>query len=170
MALDPPRRSLLAAGAAGAAALLAGCSGSRDPAAQRAQAERAAPARRLRQSAARQSAALLGRYDATTAAHPALAGPLAALRGSVAAHLRAVGGRERAGEPPSVPAVPADAVAALVAAERRTADARTRALGDAPPELARLLASLAAAGGVHVYLLGELDVAGLAPDEGGSDG
>lgn len=165
MALDPHRRTLLAAGATGAVVLLAGCSGG-DRAQQRAQAEEDKAVRRLRHRTARESAALLRHYDATAAAHPALDERLAPLRGSVAAHLSAVGGREQAGEPPSVPTGAAEAVAALVDAERRTADARTRALRDAPPELARLLASMAAAGGVHVYLLGEVDLSGPAPAEG----
>ncbi|MGK5548386.1 hypothetical protein ACSNOH_27200 [Streptomyces sp. URMC 127] len=46
------------------------------------------------------------------------------------------------------------ALAALAEAERRTADDRTKALGSAPSELARLLASVAAAGAAHAYLLG----------------
>ncbi|MEU3303487.1 hypothetical protein ABZ729_27290 [Streptomyces sp. NPDC006678] len=53
-------------------------------------------------------------------------------------------------------AVPADAGAAvreLASAERSTAAAHTAALTGAPPEYARLLASVAAAGAVHVYLL-----------------
>ncbi|MDJ1132622.1 hypothetical protein [Streptomyces iconiensis] len=57
---------------------------------------------------------------------------------------------------PDRAAVPHDereALSALAGAERRLADARTGALADAPPELARLLASVAASGGAHVYLL-----------------
>ena len=46
------------------------------------------------------------------------------------------------------------ALAALGEAERRTSEARTAALMKAPPELARLLASVAAAGAAHAYLLG----------------
>ncbi|MGA4801794.1 hypothetical protein [Streptomyces lavendulocolor] len=52
--------------------------------------------------------------------------------------------------------VPADAgvaVAELAAAVRRTADAHAAALLTAPPEYARLLASVAAAGAAHAYLL-----------------
>ncbi|MER7028790.1 MULTISPECIES: hypothetical protein [Streptomyces] len=52
--------------------------------------------------------------------------------------------------------VPGDEKAArgaLADAERRLADARTRTLRTAPPELARLLASVAAAGAAHAYLL-----------------
>ncbi|MFI1465974.1 hypothetical protein [Streptomyces wuyuanensis] len=59
---------------------------------------------------------------------------------------------------PAAPPVPADAGAAvreLAAAERTTADAHTAALSGAPPEYARLLASVAAAGAVHAYLLTE---------------
>ncbi|MEV1053207.1 hypothetical protein [Streptomyces sp. NPDC049887] len=59
---------------------------------------------------------------------------------------------------PAAPPVPADAGAAvreLAAAERTTADGHTAALSGAPPEYARLLASVAAAGAVHAYLLTE---------------
>ncbi|MEV0965475.1 hypothetical protein AB0J25_23330 [Streptomyces sp. NPDC049910] len=59
---------------------------------------------------------------------------------------------------PAAPPVPADAGAAvreLATAERRTADGHTAALSAAPPEYARLLASVAAAGAVHAYLLTE---------------
>ncbi|TFE53474.1 hypothetical protein E3E14_09235 [Streptomyces sp. ICN441] len=59
---------------------------------------------------------------------------------------------------PALPPVPADAGAAvreLAAAERSTADAHAAALSAAPPEYARLLASVAAAGAVHAYLLTE---------------
>ncbi|UQA97741.1 hypothetical protein [Streptomyces halobius] len=44
---------------------------------------------------------------------------------------------------------------ALADTERKLADARTKALTSAPPELARLLASVAAAGATHAYLLTE---------------
>ncbi|MEU1128131.1 hypothetical protein ABZ371_32235, partial [Streptomyces sp. NPDC005899] len=59
----------------------------------------------------------------------------------------------------ATPAPAADARTALqelAAEERRLADDRTRALLDAEPELARLLASVAAAGAAHAYLLTEL--------------
>jgi hypothetical protein len=58
--------------------------------------------------------------------------------------------------PSSAPPVPADAgqaLAALARAERSTADSRATALLDAPPELARLLASVAACGAAHAFLL-----------------
>ncbi|MFE3829080.1 hypothetical protein [Streptomyces sp. NPDC059092] len=54
-----------------------------------------------------------------------------------------------------VPADPTAALKELAAAERRTCDAHTATLMEAPPELARLLASLAAASAGHAYLLTE---------------
>lgn len=59
------------------------------------------------------------------------------------------------GPAPSVPAEPGVAIKALAAAERRTSEAHADALVHAPPELARLLASLAAASAAHAYLLTE---------------
>ncbi|MDG9704493.1 hypothetical protein [Streptomyces sp. DH37] len=173
----PRRRSLLATGATGAAALLlTGCSGGERKAAERGL---ASLDERLRGRAARGSAALLARYDRTLAAHPGLAGRLAPLRADVARHVKAFGGtaaRGGSGSPQApaspVPASPAPsgaraprgagadvprdprrALAALADAERAAADGLTRALDGAPPELARLLASVAAAGAVHAYLL-----------------
>ncbi|MEU7169628.1 hypothetical protein AB0A70_34085 [Streptomyces morookaense] len=156
-AVGPHRRRVLAGGAAalltgGAAALLGGCAGSPDP-------EHDSAAERLRIRAGRDSAALLERYDATVAAHAGLAARLRPLRAEVARHAEAFGPRPAPSPSPSAPRVqvPADekaALAALADAERRTADARTTALAGAPPELARLLASVAAAGAVHAYLLG----------------
>ncbi|MCC2280637.1 hypothetical protein LKL35_35315 [Streptomyces sp. ET3-23] len=162
-AVGPHRRRVLAGGAAalltgGAAALLGGCAGSPDP-------EHDSAAERLRIRAGRDSAALLERYDATVAAHAGLAARLRPLRAEVARHTEAFGPRPAPSPSPSASAspsaprvqVPADeeaALAALADAERRTADARTTALAGAPPELARLLASVAASGAVHAYLLG----------------
>ncbi|MER5378631.1 hypothetical protein [Streptomyces sp. NPDC002553] len=60
--------------------------------------------------------------------------------------------------PPASAAVPAnekDALAALAAAERTLADSRGAALAGLPGELARLVASVAAAGAAHAYLLTE---------------
>jgi hypothetical protein len=164
----------------GAAALLTGCSdgsGARpDAAGARAGDER------LRTRGARDSAALLARYDATADAHPGLSDRLRPLREETARHLEAFHAPDRPGpssgspsgsSPASaspsaspsasagagaarVPDVPKDekkALAALARAERRTADTRTAALRDAPPELARLLASIAACGAAHAYLL-----------------
>ncbi|NJQ02240.1 hypothetical protein [Streptomyces zingiberis] len=192
----PRRRSLLAGvpalfAAAPAAALATACSDG-DAAAE---AARARADRRLRARSARDSRALLERYDATLAAHPGLAGLLTPLRAETDRHVRAFtergeggeggasgdtgrdgeprGTREPPGSPdgprpepsaggpsgsPGTAGVPAErdaALAALARAERRAADARTRALVTADPELARLLASVAAAGAAHAYLLTE---------------
>ncbi|WP_327234221.1 hypothetical protein OG349_09650 [Streptomyces sp. NBC_01317] len=155
------RRHALIAGGAG---LLTACSSEGPgPAAVK----KAEDTRRLR--AARDSRALLVEYDAVLDRHPDLAGPLSPLRTAVAAHVKAlapapvVTASPSPSPSPSASATaagaltiaddPADALKALAAAERRTADAHSAALLDAPPELARLLASLAAAGAAHVYLL-----------------
>ncbi|MET8038138.1 hypothetical protein [Streptomyces sp. NPDC005345] len=54
-----------------------------------------------------------------------------------------------------VAARPKDALSELATAELALADERTQALVDLPGELARLLASVAAAGAAHAYLLTE---------------
>ncbi|MGO4456265.1 hypothetical protein AB4039_02850 [Streptomyces sp. M-16] len=176
----PSRRSLLtgAAGAAGAA-LLAGCTDGGGPSGD----GTGIPLeRRMRDGAVRDSARLLERYDATLAVHPALAERLAPLRAAVAAHSAALafpapdaGGRTPAARssspspsasaattapsgPPAasraaVPPKPAEALSSLADAERSLSQARTIALAGAPGELARLLASVAACGAVHAYLL-----------------
>ncbi|MFF4558464.1 hypothetical protein [Streptomyces sp. NPDC001422] len=56
---------------------------------------------------------------------------------------------------PDVAARPKDALSALATAELALADQRTQALVELPGELARLLASVAAAGAAHAYLLTE---------------
>lgn len=157
----PRRRRVLAGGAAAlltaaGTAVLAGCS-SADAGA----AEHSSAAKRLRQRAGRDAAALLERYDATIAAHAPLAARLRPLRAEVARHAEAFGSAKASPSPSASPSAPPvsvpreekAALAALADAERRTADARTSALGQAPPELARLLASVAAAGAAHAYLL-----------------
>lgn len=55
----------------------------------------------------------------------------------------------------AVPADPRSALSGLAAAERTLADRLTRALLDVPGELARLMASVAAAGAAHAFLLTE---------------
>ena len=179
-AAGPPRRSMLAGalstlGPLGALATLGtatGCSqdGESADAAQAARTEN-----RLRQAAAKQSRELVQRYEATLAAHAGLADRLRPLRATTVRHAKALGGKGAArrrdengsgkqekddsngkGSKDGA-AVPGDEKAALAAlgeAERRAAEKREAALTGAPPELARLLASLAAAGAVHAYLLG----------------
>lgn len=169
MPSGPRRRSLLASAAG--AALLVGCSPGSDtdgtggsPSA----------ADRARARAARDSAELVERYDAVLTVHPALAERLQPLRAEVVRHAEAFGGTAARAATPSAsasaspsapsapsataPAVPSDekgALAALAAAERTLADRRTEALVELPGELARLLASVSAAGAAHVFLLTE---------------
>ncbi|MGI5340382.1 hypothetical protein ACQEVS_24760 [Streptomyces sp. CA-181903] len=143
-----PRRRALLTGAA--ALLLTGCAGGRDG---------DGADGRTRAAAVRDTAALLARYDATLAAHPGLAPRLRPLRAETARHAAAFGATaapvpSSSAPPPAVPDDPDQALATLAAAERRTADGHTAALAAAPPELARLLASVAASGAAHAYLLG----------------
>ncbi|MFD8154754.1 hypothetical protein ACFY3O_25705 [Streptomyces sp. NPDC001046] len=164
----PRRRSLLAAGPA--AFVLAGCTaGDRTgPGDGTTSAERTARAR-----AARDSEELAARYDAVITARPALAERLRPLREETVRHARAFGGGRGAspsGSPvspsaspaaaspspgPGVPGNDKDALAALATAERELADRRAKALLGVPGETARLLASVAASGAAHVYLLTE---------------
>ncbi|WP_432062105.1 hypothetical protein [Streptomyces sp. S1] len=173
------RRALLAAGAAAGATALVGCTsgaeGPRRPSAER-EAERVARAEAaLRARSVTVARGLLERYDAVLAAHPSLAPRLTPLRRSVAAHVKALGeGGTGPVEPaaaspkpsasarptPSpapvpVAADPATALKELAAAERTSSDGHADALLAAPPEYARLLASVAASGAVHAYLLTE---------------
>ncbi|MGW5662025.1 hypothetical protein ACWEWG_18280 [Streptomyces sp. NPDC003758] len=172
MPLPPParaplRRRSLFASAAGAA-LLAGCSGASDSGAP---GGGPAAADRARARAARDSEALAARYAAVIDAHPELAARLRPLRAEVVRHAQAFGGGAGASASPSagsagasaspsasaspVPADAKSALAGLAAAERALADRRGRALLEVPGELARLMASVAAAGAAHAYLLTE---------------
>ncbi|MGC0329182.1 hypothetical protein RKD23_002172 [Streptomyces sp. SAI-170] len=153
------RRSLLASAAGGV--LLVGCTSDGE---DRDSATGGSPAvgERVRVRAAADSADLVERYDAVLAAHPALAERVRPLREETARHVTAFGGVRRSPRPSSTPApvTPEDALAGLAAAERGLADRRAEALLGVPGELARLLASVAAAGAAHAYLLT------LAPTEG----
>ncbi|GGX22612.1 hypothetical protein [Streptomyces lomondensis] len=158
----PRRRSLLALGPTALA--LAGCTaGGKDPAGPGD--GPSAAERRARARAARDSEGLVERYDAVIAARPALAERLGPLRENVVRHAQAFGGGRKASPSVSgsgsaspsaaVPGNDKDALAGLAAAERELADRRSEELLGAPGELARLLASVAAAGAAHVYLLTE---------------
>ncbi|KUO14602.1 hypothetical protein [Streptomyces dysideae] len=165
--LRPCRRSLLASAAG--AALLVGCSGPSEDSGSTGGSPSATE--RARARAARDSQGLVERYDAVLAAYPTLAERLAPLRAAAVRHVEAFGGTEKGTEKskepsakaspsasPSAPAVPGsekDALAELAAAERALADRRMKALLDVPGEPARLLASVAAAGAAHAYLLTE---------------
>ncbi|WP_327268149.1 hypothetical protein OG233_07775 [Streptomyces sp. NBC_01218] len=177
------RGALTAAGALAAGGLLTGCDGGARPAAERpgsARAVRTTPEQRLRTASVRTSAALLARYDEVAAAHPATAAGLAPLRIAVRQHTEALA--EGAAPAPTSPAPTASAspsatteavrdpgdpratpsgdargaLKELAAEARRACDAHTASLLEAEPELSRLLASVAAACGVHAYLLTEL--------------
>ncbi|MFH8499711.1 hypothetical protein [Streptomyces coeruleorubidus] len=160
----PRRRSLLAVGPAALA--LAGCTSGGDGPGDPEDGPSAAD-RRARARAARDSEGLVERYDAVIAAHPGLVERLRPLRAEAVRHAQAFGGgpgRKASPSPssssaaPSAAAVPAhdkDALVSLAVAERELADRRAKALLDMPGELARLLASVAAAGAAHVYLLTE---------------
>jgi hypothetical protein len=125
---------------------------------------------RVRVRAARDSRGIVERYDAVLAAHPALAERVGPLRAEAVRHAEAFGGTATTASPtassstsptaspsPSaaVPTTEKEALAQLAAAERALADRRAKALLDVPGELARLLASVAAAGAGHAYLLTE---------------
>ncbi|WP_031049690.1 hypothetical protein [Streptomyces sp. NRRL F-5650] len=175
----PRRRSLLASAAGAGAALLVGCTGGPD---SDGPGNGPSAADRVRARAARDSEVLAERYAAVIAAHPGLAARLAPLREEVVRHAEVFGGGRAAsssaapsGSPSGAPsasaraagpaardsaAVPADekgALALLADAERKLADRRAGALLDVPGESARLLASVAAAGAAHVFLLTEGD-------------
>ncbi|NLU69698.1 hypothetical protein [Streptomyces sp. HNM0574] len=179
MPLRPPpaapdlrRRSLVTAAvlsASGASLLVSGCSGDGE---DQDAAEHTPEAERLRAAEAGRRRTLLERYDATVAAHAPLAARLKPLRTAVARQAEALDGKSRRGrggaaasarpekeKRPEVPAKEKDALAALAEEERQAADRHTAALAGAPPELARLLASVAAAGAAHAYLLGEKEEA-----------
>ncbi|MGE9693805.1 hypothetical protein [Streptomyces sp. NRRL F-5630] len=174
------RRLLLASGTALAGAtLLTGCSDDSDAASRRRAKAEATTAQKLSRSAARDSAGLTARYDATLAAHPGLDATLRPLRAQVSRHHeafdaagrgatsspspdasssatgRAAGAAAAAASPtPPVASDEKTALRDLAAAEKKLADQRARVLVDAPGELARLLASVAAAGAAHAYVLG----------------
>ncbi|MCX5203854.1 hypothetical protein OG897_20650 [Streptomyces sp. NBC_00237] len=159
------RRRALALSGAAAAGLLAGCSNTDAPSGSSGTQTSAAAgkaAARIRGAATRTSADLLAHYDAVLKKHPAEAGRLKPLREEVARQaqvLRGATGRATAGSAPvTVAAEPGAAVKELADAARRASDAQLAAVDRATPELARLLASVAASGAVHVYLL----------DDGGS--
>ncbi|MFI1444998.1 hypothetical protein [Streptomyces fructofermentans] len=177
----PRRRSLLAGAAGAGTALLVGCSAPDTSSGTTKGSPSAAD--RARARGARDSEALAGRYAAVLAAHPGLDERLSPLRAEVVRHVEAFGGDRRESASPSaspspaastpsavaagpsgeasataspgVPATEKDALAQLAAAERELADRRAKELVGVPGELARLLASVAAAGAVHAFLLTE---------------
>jgi hypothetical protein len=174
----PRRRTLLASAAGSAAALLAACSAGSPSGPSAARRAPTADEVALTRAAA-DSAELAALYDAVLVVHPGLAARLTPLRDTVLRHGEVLA--ERAGPQespspsassptpsdrpsgaaapsPSGPAVPGEEKAALRAvadAERELAGRRARALTGLGGEPARLLASVAAAGAVHAYLLSD---------------
>ncbi|WP_326687646.1 hypothetical protein OIE63_11080 [Streptomyces sp. NBC_01795] len=135
--------------------------------------------RPLREEVARHAQALRGSGTGTGSPSPSPSGTQA--RPSPSSGSPGAGSPERPGgqdgpaQTPSrtpspdtsgVPDSRKEALAALAGAERKLAGARAKALVTAPPELARLLASVAACGGAHVYLLEE----GGGSEDDGADG
>ncbi|MET8811806.1 hypothetical protein ABZW47_07360 [Streptomyces sp. NPDC004549] len=182
-----PRRRTLLASAAGAAVLLAGCTSGTGPdggtsspsarARKRAAAdstallarydavlaahpgldERIAP---LRAAVAAHVAAFDGKAVPGASASPAAsssASPSATGDKDDAKHGGKAASAGPSVSPDPVPATEKDARAWLAAAERTLADRRTKALLDVPGELARLMASVAAAGAAHAFVLTEGD-------------
>jgi hypothetical protein len=160
------RSALTASGAFALGAVLTGCGDGPPtrtaPGGTDARAASLRAVKALRASAARDSAALLARYEQVSAAHPVTEPGLAPMAATVREHLAALGGAAKAPSGSPVPGPPAPATEAraavkeLAAEERRVADVRAAALLTAEPESARLLASIAAAGAAHAYLLTEL--------------
>lgn len=165
----PRRRSLLASAAG--TFVLVGCSAPESSTSTTG--ERPSAADRVRAGAARDSETLAARYAAVITAHPPLAERLGPLRAEVVRHAEAFGSSGSSGSSgkrpsgtasssspssaasPGVPAREKDALTDLASAERTLADRRTKALLEVPGELARLLASVAAAGAAHAFLLTE---------------
>ncbi|MFD9051399.1 hypothetical protein [Streptomyces zaomyceticus] len=108
----------------------------------------------LRRSVAAHAVAL---GEGGTTVRPATAAPSAAPASSVSvsASASASASAKPTASPVPVAGDPRAALRELAAAERTASDAHTAALLTAPPEYARLLASVAAAGAAHAYLLTE---------------
>jgi hypothetical protein len=151
------RRSVVAAAVV---ALGAGCAKGADGASDDSAAKAPAllPGVAEQEQAVRDSTELIGRYDAATAAHPSLAARLRPLRAETVRHVAAFGGKASAtAAPPAETGTgsAAEALAGLAAAERSLADRRAAAVLTVPGELARLMASVAAAGAGHAALLAD---------------
>ncbi|MFH9009770.1 hypothetical protein ACH4C6_00195 [Streptomyces sp. NPDC017943] len=115
--------------------------------------------RPLREETVRHARAFGGGRGASPSASPASpsasASPASPSASASPASPSASAGTASASPGPGVPGNDKDALAALATAERELADRRTKALLGVPGELARLLASVAASGAAHVYLLTE---------------
>ncbi|MFF2023328.1 hypothetical protein ACFVW2_16200 [Streptomyces sp. NPDC058171] len=175
-----PRRRTLLAGVAGvslAATVTTGCTSDADDPSGTTK-KQASAAERARVRTADESRDLGERYDRVLAAHPSLAKRLTPLRAEVASHEKAFARTGRSASPEAstgatgsaspgspatgaapepVPDAPREALGWLAGQERKLSGARTARALEVPGELARLLASVAAAGAAHAYLLTEGD-------------
>ncbi|GEB60803.1 hypothetical protein [Streptomyces gardneri] len=108
----------------------------------------------LRRSVAAHAKAL---GEGGTTVTPAAASPSASVTAPPSASATASSSVSAGPKSPPVPvaADPRAALKELAAAAREASDRHTNALVTAPPEYARLLASVAAAGAAHAYLLTE---------------
>ncbi|MGW6415544.1 hypothetical protein [Streptomyces sp. NPDC055055] len=116
----------------------------------------------LRRSAAAQAQALgeggttvTPAKAAATPTATAASRPSATASASPTASAGASAGAKATATPPAVPPDPRAALRELAAAAREASDRHSAALLTAPPEYARLLASVAASGAAHAYLLTE---------------
>ncbi|MEE4540920.1 hypothetical protein V2S66_02925 [Streptomyces sp. V4-01] len=107
----------------------------------------------LRAEVARHAQAFGVRPPGAPAVPPGSASPRSAPPGPAPARSASAPARPSAPPVPGVPAAPRAALSWLAAAERALADRRAAALAAAPGDLARLLASVSAAGAGHVVLL-----------------
>ena len=164
----PSRRSFLAGGGL---VLVAACTGSSPVLAPRLTADQ-----RLARRVSAEITVLADAYAATVATHPSTRGALGPLAAEHEAHVAALvellpapsvspsgsatgaaspsgSASPSASPPPVVPGTPAEALTALAAAERAAAARRRGQAGHAGPELARLLASIAACEAVHAAMV-----------------
>ncbi|MER7708186.1 ferritin-like domain-containing protein [Kitasatospora sp. NPDC097605] len=152
----PSRRTLLTLGLLlTAGATLTACTDGHadDPTAPAGDHRRPDPDEPVRLRAVAATDTLLAGYDALLPQAP----QLQPLRAEVAQHRAAL--QPTTTTPPTTPAAspstPPPTLAALAALERQTAQSRLADLGAASPQLARLLASVSAAGVLHAVTLGD---------------
>jgi hypothetical protein len=135
-------------------------------------ASRVSPDVTLLRAAIAAKTAMIARYRATAAAHPALRSGLAPLLGDHQAHLDELqhrlvqpphpsapaspSPRTGAQPPPQVPAGDGAAVSALISAEQAAAATHITQLRSATPSFAQLLASIAACEATHASALAAL--------------
>jgi len=172
-AAGPSRRSVLTGTCL---LLIAGCKGSPAVVVPGLTADQ-----RLARRVAKEITVLAAAYTATIAAHPTTRGALGPLAAEHERHVAALvgllpaptttpttsssapsGSASPSASPPPVASSPADALAALAAAERSAAGRRRGQAGRAGAELARLLASIAACESVHTAQVAQLHAALVA--------